>query len=297
MVFLLKKTMHVLTALLLTLAAVLTVLAPAALADGDSRVVIGANLSEEEIAAVYNMFGISRYSVPELTVTNSEERQYLAGKVDESMIGTNAISCVYVETLEPGSGLEIHCQNISWCTVAIYENALVTAGITDAKVIVAAPFSVSGTAALTGIYKAYESISGETLDTDAKVAAVDELLTTSELAEAIGSADATELVNELKAILDETALMTDEELREEILSIAEQIGVDLTEDQIQQLIALVRQLEQLDSAELLSRVQEVQGTVRQIGQAASNASGFFASITRFFDSIAAFFQRIFGGGN
>ncbi len=292
----LKKPLHVLVSLLLTLVIAGTVLAPTALAEGDSRVVIGANLSEEEIASVYTMFGITRYSVPELTVTNSEERQYLAGKVDDSLIGTNAISCVYVEMLEPGSGLEIHCQNISWCTVAIYENALVTAGITDAKVIVAAPFSVSGTAALTGIYKAYESISGEALDTDAKVTAVDELLTTSELAEAIGSADATELVNELKAILDETALMSDEELRSEILSIAQQIGVELTEDQIQQLIALVRQLEQLDSAELLSRVQEVQGQVRQFGEAASQASGFFASITRFFDSIAAFFQRIFGGG-
>ena len=80
------------------------------------------------------------------------------------------------------------------------------------------------------------------------------------------------------------------------ISIVSGMMENMSKDQIQQLITLVRQLEQLDSAELLSRVQEVQGQVRQFGEAASQASGFFASITRFFDSIAAFFQRIFGGG-
>ncbi len=43
----------------------------------------------------------------------------------------------------------------------MYISALATAGITDARIIVASPFEVSGTAALTGVYKAYEDMTGK----------------------------------------------------------------------------------------------------------------------------------------
>ena len=284
-------------AFLLMLVLAMTLALPAfADCEVQSCTVIGADLTDDEIASVYSIFGIERGSVTELTVTNSEERQYLEGRVDEGTIGSLSISCVYIELLEAGAGLSVSCQNISWCTVAIYENALVTAGITDAKVIIAAPFSVSGTAALTGIYKAYETMTGTTLDEEQKDVAVEEMITTGQLAEAIGSADATELVNQLKAILDETANMTDDELREQILAIAAEIGVTLTEDQIAQLITLVRQMERLDTSELMSRVQEVQSVVSNFGEVAASAeaTGFLGKLVAFFDSIANFFNRIFG---
>jgi len=58
------------------------------LADSDeSRTVIGADLSESEISTVYKSFGIKRGDVKELTVTNSDEREYLEGLVDDSLIG------------------------------------------------------------------------------------------------------------------------------------------------------------------------------------------------------------------
>lgn len=292
-----KKTkigIILLLAMLMTVSAVFPAFADS---EVQSCTVIGADLTEEEIASVYTMFGIDRGSVTELTVTNAEERQYLEGKVDDSTIGSLSISCVYIQLLEEGSGLSVSCQNISWCTVGIYENALITAGITDAKVIIAAPFTVSGTAALSGIYKAYETMTGTTLDEDQKDVAVEEMITTGQLAEAIGAADATEIVNHLKAILDETANMTDEELYAEIVSIAEEIGVTLNDDQIYQLIDLVRQMEKLDTSELLSRVQEVQGMVSDFGEAVSDveAGGFLSKLVGFFDSIANFFNRIFGG--
>lgn len=50
----------------------------------------------------------------------------------------------------------------------MYKNALATAGITDAKVLISAPFPVSGTGALTGIYKAYEDMTGVSLNDLAK---------------------------------------------------------------------------------------------------------------------------------
>jgi uncharacterized protein YpuA (DUF1002 family) len=92
-------------------------------------------------------------------------------------------------------GLDVTTNNITWCAPEMYVNALATAGITDAKVIVAAPFDVSGTAALTGVYKAYEDITGQKLDENAKlVPAHRSWRVTSDLANEIGSYDSTSIV-------------------------------------------------------------------------------------------------------
>ena len=111
----------------------------------------------------------------ELKVTNAEERAALSGYVDESVIGTRSISCVYVELLVEGAGMDVTTSNVNFCTPEMYMSALATAGITDAKVVVAAPFEVSGTAALTGVYKAYEDITGKKLDDLAKLVSTQEL--------------------------------------------------------------------------------------------------------------------------
>ena len=150
---------------------------------GEARVAIGANLDSEQIAAVYSDFGIERGVIPEITVTNENERQYLEGLVDDKKIGHKAISCVYITILDDGSGLNVSTKNINWCTEQMYKNALTTAGITDADVKVTAPFEVSGTAALTGIYKAYEDITGNSLSSLAKMVGAEELIVTGQLAE------------------------------------------------------------------------------------------------------------------
>ena len=67
----------------------------------------------------------------------------------------------------------------------MYKNALATAGIEDANVIVAGPFALSGTAALVGTFEAYEEMTGETLDESVVDAAMDELVTTGELEQSI----------------------------------------------------------------------------------------------------------------
>ena len=272
--------------------ALLLVLTLSAFAAQDSRAVIGADLTEEQIKTVYQLFGVSRGSVSELTVTNAEERQYLEGLVDEKVIGHYAISCVYVKLLDEGEGLNVDTYNISWCTAEMYKNALVTAGITDAKIVVAAPFEVSGTAALTGIYKAYESITGNSLDEIAKAVGTQELTITGELAEQIGNLDATEIVNGLKEILGETAKMSDEELRKEIQDIASQYAVSLTDKQIDQLIDLCRSLEGLDPGALKERVVQAQETIRRIGEAKDKAVTFYTKFQGFLGTVSNFLDQL-----
>lgn len=261
---------------------------------GEARAVIGANLTDEQIADVYKNFGISRGDVTELRVTNADERKYLSGYVDDSVIGTNSISCVYIEVLDEGEGLDVTTSNINWCTSQMYVSALATAGITDAKIIVAAPFEVSGTAALTGVYMAYEDITGETLDETAKLVSTQELTLTAELAEKIGSYDSVEIVNELKLLLGETRNMTDEQLRAEIVSIASDLGVTLTDTQINQLISLCRSLEKLNPDELKAKVESVQNTIAKLGQAKETVSNFLTGVKNVWNSIVDFFKNIFG---
>lgn len=261
---------------------------------GEARAVIGANLTDEQIADVYASFGVKRGDVTELRVTNADERKYLEGYVDESVIGTNSISCVYIEVLEEGEGLDVTTSNINWCTSQMYVSALATAGITDAKIIVAAPFEVSGTAALTGVYMAYEDITGEELDETAKLVSTQELTLTAELADQIGSYDSVEIVNELKLLLGETRNMTDEQLRSEIVSIASDFGVKLTDTQIDQLISLCRALEKLNPDELKEKVESVQNTIAKLGQAKETVSNFFTSVKNVWNSIVDFFKGIFG---
>ena len=284
--------MKKLITILLIIVMAVGMIVPAYAENIQSRAVIGADLTDDQIAAVYNAFGIKRGDAIELRVTNGEERQWLQGYVDESLIGTRSISCVYVELLPEGSGMDVTTSNITWCTGEMYISALATAGITDARIIVAAPFEVSGTAALTGVYKAYEDMTGKKLDDLAKLVSTQELTITGELANEIGGMDSTSIVNDLKLMLDETQKMTDDEIRAEIIDIAGRYNVSLTNTQIQQLIDLCRSLEGLDADSLKARVEEVQGTRQKVSDAKTKVVGFVETVKKVVTSVSSFFDRI-----
>ena len=281
---------------ILVLGLLLALACPAlAVSEGQERVVVGADLTADEIAAVYSQFGLTRGAVPELTVTNAEERDYLEGLVDESIIGHNAISCVYIRILGSNAGLSVSANNITWCTEDMYKAALMTAGVYDAQVKVGAPFGVSGTAALTGIYKAYENITGTALQQEAKEAATDELVTTAELADQIDNLDAVAIVNDLKLLLGQTKSMTDEELRAQVGAVAGQYGYTLSDDTVGQLVSLCRTLEGLSSGELQEKVQQFTGALSTVTRYAERAAGFGERLTALFqraiDALAGLFGR------
>ncbi len=279
----------------------LFVLALAVPAGADSYTacaVIGSDLTDEQITSVYSLFGVGRGRVVELRVSNADERAYLEGFVDSKVIGTRSISSVYVELKNDGSGMDVTTNNVTWCTPEMYIAALATAGITDAKIIVAAPFPVSGTAALVGVYKAYEDMTGQKLDNTAKLVSTQELTITGELAQEIGNMDSVSIVNDLKMILTETQNMTDEQIRQEILNIAAQYGVKLSDGQVNQLIKLCRSLEGLDDGKLLERVQQVQDTLTKVSEAKTKVVGFVETVKKVVVSIKGFvdsIRQLFGG--
>lgn len=263
---------------------------------GQQCVTMGADLTEAQREAVYRDFGIEPGSVQELKVTNQEEREYLEGLVPDRKIGSVALSCIYITLLEPGAGLDIQIYNINYCTEQMYKNALTTAGITDARVVVSAPFPVSGTGALTGAYKAYESLTGVALNDLAKLVGAEELVVTGELAEYVGSAEATEIVAQLKNILDQTQQMSDAEVRDEIRSIAAAYNVTVTDTQVEQLLTLTRKLEGLDTDQLQQRLTGLAKTAQSVNTVSETISRVYESVKDFFAAIGDFFVRLFGGG-
>jgi len=277
--------------MILCLALMLSLSVPA-FAINQSRTVIGADLDPNQVAMVYANFGLRRGDVIELTMTNAEERRYLEGFVDERVIGTRSISCVYVELLPEGSGMSVTTSNITWCTGDMYVSALATAGITDARILVAAPFAVSGTAALSGVYKAYEDMTGTSLDDMAKLVSTQELTVTGDLAQQIGSMDSTSIVSELKLMLNETRNMSDEDIRSIIIDIAGRYNVSLTDTQINQLISLCRSLEGLNPDQLKQRVEEVQGTLQKMSEAKTKVQDFAQNVKQFMESASGFIDKL-----
>lgn len=262
---------------------------------GDQRVTMGADLTDAQRAAVYHDFGIEMGSVKELKVTNKEERAYLEGLVPERKIGSVALSCIFITTLRPGEGLTIELHNINYCTADMYRNALTTAGITDARVVVSAPYPVSGTGALTGVYKAYEDITGVSLNELAKLVGAEELVLTGELSEYIGSAEASEIIGELKGILDQTQSMTDDQVKSEIRAIAAAYNVSLTEGQIGKLVSLCRKLEGLDEAQLQSKLTGLAKTAEGANKVAETVNRVYENVKTFFESVGEFFKNLFSG--
>ena len=179
----------------------------------------------------------------------------------------------------------------------MYRSALMTAGIYDAEVKVAAPFAVSGTAALTGVYKAYEAITGTELVEEAKEAAADEPVVTAELADEVeDDADAVAIVNDMKLMLDETEDMTDEELQTEIEDIADDYGYTLDQELIDKLIDLCRSMEGLSIADIQEKVQEFKDTVETVSEYANQAITFGQKFAAFIQKVVAAFQNVFGSG-
>ena len=213
---------------------------------GDSIISFGADLSESEKDSIFKEFNPPE-NVQEIVTTNAEEHKYLGGVVPTSKIGNFAISSVMITYTEKGSGLKVDTSDkITYITDESYINALVTAGVEDADIKVTSPRNASGTAALTGIMKAYEVSSGEVIDDSIKKAANEEMIRTVEIGKVIGNDKAVELFNKIKQEIAKQNPKTTEEVRDIIINIVNNYNINLTDEQIEQLVSLFDKMRSLD---------------------------------------------------
>ena len=273
----------------LCVASILTFSSLTAFADTYNVVTLGANLSEDQKAQMLKYFGVNEGDAQVLTVTNSEERQYLQGVAPEAQIGTKSISSSYVQPLSKGSGLDVETNNLTWVSESMIANALVTAGVEDAKVIASAPFKVSGTAALTGIVKGFEKSTGEKIDKDALQAANEELVVTGELGQNIGKDEAAAIMNQIKEEVVKQGVKSEDDIKQIIINISNQYNINLTQDQIAQITKLMKNISglNLDLGKLQGQLENISS---KIGDVLDNvdteqAQGFLNSLIDFIQNI------------
>lgn len=136
----------------------------------------GAGLNEDQVKKTAELLKAEESDkVNKIKVTAEDLYKYLKMTGDDASM----ISSIYAMKAEKGTGVEIVIttpENITQVTGAEYTNAALTAGITDAKIHVGAVRPVTGTSALTGVYKAFE-LNGEELDKGRVEAANEELET------------------------------------------------------------------------------------------------------------------------
>lgn len=213
--------------------------------DSEKVVTLGENLNEEQRAAMYEYFGTSADQVKTIVVTHADEVKYMEGIATAEQIGPTTNSCAYVEPTESG-GIKVKTANLNYVTSAMIASTLTTAGMENCNVIAACPFEVSGTGALTGIIMAYETASGEDLDEGKKEAAMEELVTTGELADSVGQEKATEVMKDVKTEVLDKGLTEPEEIQDAVSDIAEKNDISLTPEQQEQIVALMEKISQYD---------------------------------------------------
>lgn len=204
---------------------------------------LGADLTADQKAVVLASMGISEAELGDydvVTTTNKEEHDSLDKYISPALIGTKSLSSVLVKPASSGHGVVVTTNNINYCTTNMYRNALITAGVTDADIVVSAPTQISGTAALIGALKAYERMSGKTVTEKALDTSLNELVTTGQLKEAVGSDDeAEELIAYIKTVIATNDLNTKEEIEAAIRKGMVDKNVKLSEEEIAQIVDLM----------------------------------------------------------
>lgn len=267
------------------------------IADGDTPYIsFGADLRADEKAKVLELFGLTEADLEKCnvnTVTNAEEHQYLDAYITNDHIGSRALSSVAVMKAKKGSGITVTTKNINYCTTSMYENALATAGVKDANVVVVGPFDMSGTAALIGAVKAYSGMTGEAVDTDVIDGAINEMVVTGEIGDETGQTD--EIAGMVAYLKDQVGgkNLSDSELTDAIDQASEKFNVSLTQDQIDQLKELLKKLQGLDLNwnNIRDQAENLYGKLKDMGlkvdtsALTQQAQGFFAKLIAFIKSL------------
>ncbi len=280
--------------LLLVLAMTLGMGINAGAASGDKPILaLGADLSVEQRTTVLGILGVSEADLANydvIYVTNQEEHQYLDAYLSSSVIGTRALSSVLIRPADEGAGLNVTTYNISYCTIDMYTNALLTAGLEDADVYVAAPSNISGTSALIGAVKGYADMTGSSVDETALETAVNELVVTGEIGDVLGDSEtASDIVAYIKQQIIEQGVDSDADIETIIRNAMEEFDISLSDEDVAKLVELMNKISKLDIdvnalAQQASQLYEkLKGMGLDLENIDTEQVGNF--ITRFFDRI------------
>lgn len=230
-----------------------------AMADGTKVVTLGADLTQDQKNTMMNYFKADSSQVQVITVTNQDERDLLGNYVPSEQIGTRTLSCAYVKPTQSG-GIKVRTANLNYVTCNMIATALSTAGVNNCEVVAACPYEVSGTGALTGVMKAYESASGQALDSTKKDLAAKEVVVTGDVGQQVGQDNATNIINQAKMQIIGDNIQNADEIYNIVNNIAVQNGITLSQDELDTIVSLLQQIAQqnYDIQEMKKTLEDIQ---------------------------------------
>lgn len=255
--------------------------------------VYGSSLDAAQKASVKQSLNVAAdEDTEEITVTGEDIAKY----IQDGDARARLYSSAKITPQDKGKGLIINIvtpDDITEVTSDMYSNAMLTAGIEDAKVDVAAPKPVSGHSALAGIYKAYEVTTGKTLDKERTDVANQELSVATDLAKNSNVSDdqVSQLLTEIKQAIAEQKPATKEDVAKIVDEKLSTLKIELSDTDRQLLIDLMNKISKLDidfskwSSQLEDLSTTLQDKLGSIKNDLDSDSGFWASVKNFFKDL------------
>ncbi len=212
-----------------------------------STVSIGESNDEAQRAELLDYFGVDDVS-DVVDVTVQETLQTWEGIFDLSGVDS-AYSSTSLICSPAGSGVDVATRNIEMVPPELYALTLVTAGISDAQLVVAAPDDAValGMTALTGVFKTWDLAPcvGMVNDPARRNLALRQLALVASIGQRQGGAEAMGQATQLMLALQQSVVegtVAPDDLDETVTAQAEELGVPLDADEQASMVEFLGQL-------------------------------------------------------
>lgn len=258
-----------------------------------NAVALGNALTQEQKDFTLKELGI-KGETPQYTTTGKDLMSFIpdGGFTPEWAV----YSSVRMETQKKGAGISVDIatpKNITKITEAQYQNAALTAGITDAKLTVASAVPIDGSGALAGVYKIVEE-SGGIINRDRVGVAQDEMDVLSKITEENKDKDgySDEALNaaqeqakkELAAKTADGKNLTQADIQKTVESALQSQGIKdvMSSDQVKELTTLMSDMKDKNIFEDFVNQLDLSKTKEQIQEKSKglweNIKGFFSGL-------------------
>lgn len=312
-----KKFITLLTAMLLSVVAMISFTKPA-LADDDTPVVtLGTSLTDSQKQGTLKTLTapLNGGNYQTITVTGSDLVKYLNPSGDNFTTSSGVWSSAMIQKTSSGSGINVKIldydgkNNITTITANQYKNAALTAGISDANIYVTSAIPIDGSGALAGVYAAYAK-NGNALNQKQVNAAQDEMNTLSGITQdnknKKGYSDA-QLNNAVAGAKNEMAKqgqnITDSQIRDIVNNQINinHLGDTINNNQKNQIVNLLIEIRDSGALKDGNFKQQASKLSSQIQNGAKNIFNKFNTqenrnwLQNLWDQIVKFFSGLFGG--
>ena len=312
-----KKFITLLTAMLLSVVAMISFTKPV-LADDDTPVVtLGTSLTDSQKQGTLKTLTapLNGGNYQTITVTGSDLVKYLNPSGDNFTTSSGVWSSAMIQKTSSGSGINVKIldydgkNNITTITANQYKNAALTAGISDANIYVTSAIPIDGSGALAGVYAAYAK-NGNALNQKQVNAAQDEMNTLSGITQdnknKKGYSDA-QLNNAVAGAKNEMVKqgqnITDSQIRDIVNNQINinHLGDTINNNQKNQIVNLLIEIRDSGALKDGNFKQQASKLSSQIQNGAKNIFNKFNTqenrnwLQNLWDQIVKFFSGLFGG--